>query len=249
MHFRCLYLNTYSGNYKYLIPRSFGTTPLLKLSILNLSFALFILLPKQYRVLPSTYLVRWEWATKKRSFNKMLNNKGPRMEPSGTPMRIISHALKLLFILTPLFAAFKTASQASHFSSIVNKQCWVFRFFLKRVNNGGNLSFIHSLVDLFIHWFFKTFWHIWNNTYRTIVFIDSRSKQGCVQTYHHGRWKTKLNSNIFLLIWNKLYGAASEINFEIHATTLWKETKYKSFWKKLLKNKRPLRRKTSKNRK
>ena len=150
------------------------------------------------------------------------------MEPSGTPMRIISHALKLQFTLTPLFAAFKTASQVSHFSSIVNKQCWVFRFFLKQVNN---------------------VWHIWKNTYRTTVFIDPRSKQRCVRTYHHGWWKKKLNSNIFLLIWNNLYVVASEINFEIHTTTLWKETKYKSFWKKLLKNKWPLRRKTSKNRK
>ena len=41
----------------------------------------------------------------------MLNNKGPRMEPCGTPVRVASHSLKVLHIyINSLFADFQVAS-------------------------------------------------------------------------------------------------------------------------------------------
>ena len=45
--------------------------------------------------------------TEKILFKKMLNNKGQRMEPCGTPVRIVSHLLKLLFTLSLCLSFFR----------------------------------------------------------------------------------------------------------------------------------------------
>lgn len=94
----------YRGIYPHLISCSFhGTFSLLAPNK--------FLLIKQYKVLRSVKMLRGKRVTvKKRSFKKILNNKGPWMESCGTPVRRVSHLLKLLFNLTACLQFFQIAS-------------------------------------------------------------------------------------------------------------------------------------------